>query len=128
MKTEIKEQWIKDLRDPSRRQTTGKLRDEFGAQCCLDVLCEQAVAAGIIDAPQYDKDLEAYIYVWDSGKSETYETLPQPVVDWAEVGDNNPELWYTENGDEQWNSLAVLNDEEHKTFPEIADIIESSNL
>lgn len=147
MKPEIKNQWVKDLRDPARKQTEGHLRNKWGGQCCLDVLCEQAVTAGIIDPPVLDASLgDIYVYYWDGGRCQQFETLPDPVIEWADLPDGNPDVEFedpdfeydketpdaTEDfyGNKQFDSncLAELNDGRHFDFPTIANIIENSDL
>jgi hypothetical protein len=84
MKAEIKEQWLKDLRSGDFAQVEGTLSDGEG-YCCLGVLCEQAVKAGVIektptpDGVKYGNDVE---FSWGA--------LPQPVIDWAELDSVDP--------------------------------------
>jgi hypothetical protein len=122
MDAEIKAQWVSALRETGRRQGTGKLRDGYGAQCCLDVLCELAVKADVIDNPVLMTSLDTYIYVYDDGDSqrEEWEVLPEPVMAWAEFEISDPIL--------DGSCLSCWNDDANLSFQEIADLIEGSDL
>ena len=147
----IKAEWIRRLREEGRKQTTGHLRNEAGGQCCLDVLCEMAVEAGVIGAPSLDKDLGTYTYRYEREDFDQpgveAECLPPPVVEWAGVPDSNPDVEFDnpryegpdpENPNEAFDvygeparsndCLAEINDTWQFTFPQIAQIIESSTL
>ena len=54
MNRDIKQQWITDLTSGQYRQGTGYLTQEYDGgevvDCCLGVLCRQAVRAGVVDA------------------------------------------------------------------------------
>jgi hypothetical protein len=96
----------------------GKTKDEF---CCLGVLCDLAVDAGVIKAPK----LKARD--WSEGEQFAYgqnnaTSLPPTVRKWAGLKDDCG-AFVTELGDS--NTLAELNDEGTK-FKEIAKIIESN--
>ena len=127
MKAEIKEQWLKDLRSGDFAQVEGTLSDGEG-YCCLGVLCEQAVNAGVIektptpDGVKYGNETE---FSWGA--------LPQPVIDWAGLESPDPMVsglisyedmegeTYTEDTLEH---LSSWNDEHHRDFNAIADLIE----
>lgn len=128
MDAEIKVQWVSALRQDGRRQTTGKLRDEWGAQCCLDVLCELAVDAGIISEPVFDAEIDCYVYSHsskDGVRLNEFEVLPSPVILWAGLGGPDPEAHSQKYGT---HSLAHFNDELELDFTEIANVIEASEL
>lgn len=119
MKREIAERWIAALRSGKFNQTTGVLHrtKEHGKDaegyCCLGVLCELAVAEGVITS-RVDSfgDLVAY------GPSGHTGFLPEAVDAWAELTKGyDPVLSSGE-------SLSVLNDD-GKSFTEIADVIEA---
>ena len=126
MKADIKEQWVKDLRSGDYSQVEGTLSDGEG-YCCLGVLCEQAVRAGVIektatpDGVRYGTETE---FSWGA--------LPDPVVKWAELESVDPVVSFVDEyqvGDETFTddlheNLSSVNDEHKKTFPEIADLIE----
>lgn len=118
MNKEIKARWIAALRDPKAKQTTGKLGEVDGGRCCLGVLCDIAVADGVIAPPiPYGRELKY---------AGSYHALPDEVITWAGLN----ELHYSEaaNPRVQDSHLADWNDNYEKTFPEIADMIEGSDL
>lgn len=140
----IREQWLTDLEDGTRTQGTGYLRGKSGNQCCLDVLCEQAVKAGVIAEPvlQY-YDSNAFHYHWNDGEGrERLEDglLPQPVISWAGLEDNNPKVHYMRPYDPDIDEddyepdpagmyeLAELNDSLGLSFKEIANLIRNEAL
>lgn len=121
MNPEIKAQWVADLRSGEFEQGTELLNME-GKFCCLGVLCDQAVKAGVI------RQSERYGRVTYDG---TDTILPTSVRKWAGLPDgnthddaNNPEVIV----DNHAIGLAELNDGadgyERHTFAEIADLIE----
>ena len=123
MNSEIKKEWVSDLRDGTRRQGKDQLRNKYGRQCCLDVLCEQAVRKGIIAEPVLDD--RGYVYNWKNDNyedCEEYEVLPSIVMEWAELTAPNPAVWY--NGD--LKELSYLNDDLEEDFETIAGLIEES--
>lgn len=146
----IKAEWVRRLREPYRKQGAGKLRNVDGGQCCLDILCEMAVEAGVISPPTLDKELGVFVYNYHvegvAEPAEESETLPPPVVAWSGTPDMNPDVEF-ENpryegpaapdeppfdafGEPRRSNdcLAELNDTWQFTFPEIAQIIEDSDL
>ena len=105
----VAKQWVEALRSGKIKQSQGHLAEGDG-RCCLGVLCDLAIKAGVI--PRY---------------SPSSCFLPQEVTDWA--GLNGRDGSYERNGAQF--TLAEDNDgNKHagiagKTFAEIADIIES---
>lgn len=131
MDKQVKAEWVKALRSGEYEQTQGKLhrteaeekpgRDFPPGYCCLGVLCDLAVKAGVIDAPR------------DSGEgSEMYAGedffLPADVQDWAGLPYNPA----TTARDQEDYKLSELNDGEACsgerfepfTFEQIAQLIE----
>lgn len=108
MNREIAEKWIETL--PKYMQTTEQLGFK-AMRCCLGVLCDMAVEAGVIPAPTIESN-GIHVYAGQT------VTLPAPVRRWAEMASNNGT--YFENGAEY--SLAVDNDD-GMPFSEIAVII-----
>lgn len=47
MNQEIKARWVQGLRDPALVQGFGALRTEDNKQCCLNILMQEAVDAGV---------------------------------------------------------------------------------
>lgn len=90
------------------------------AYCCLGVLCELAVKAGVVEGRQTDT---GYRY----GTADDFDKfhaesgiLPEAVRVWADINDYNP----TFSTDDGTHSAAYLNDKMNCKFPEIADLID----
>lgn len=113
MNQEIKNKWVAALRSGDYRQGKNALRKgEY--HCCLGVLCEIAVAEGVVQQGIDHHGDSLY------GPDEEYSFLPREVIKWSGFEVRNPYVEY--EGDT--HSLAGLNDK-GKTFSEIADIIEA---
>lgn len=124
---EIVAEWLKRLRSGTTEQTRGALGINE-KRCCLGVLADMAVEAGVIDSPttkkqslyseetQRDVEVEALLYDGETGY------LPASVARWAGMkgtkGSFNPvsSPYYA-------TDLASCNDRKC-TFPQIADLIE----
>lgn len=115
MNQEIKAKWIADLRSGKFPQTRGALNqleastvgDPPVGFCCLGVLCEQAVSAGLI------AKREMSIFA-DYGPHSSVSSLPVMVRTWAGI-DSATE-----------NTLIDMNDGARSSFAEIADWIEAN--
>ena len=119
MKTEIKNQWLAALRSGEYVQGKNALGlkvDDTVEYCCLGVLCDLAVQAGVIPAPEIHRN-SALEY----GFADERYTLPLEVRDWAEL--DSVDVWVRVDGVEV--ALPQLNDVEGLTFNELADIIEA---
>ncbi len=115
MDQRIKDDWVALLRYGGLKQETGNLRNMKATSfCCLGVLCELAKTEGVVE--RYgDTDYEGEDKDGDS--SHGFGVLPDVVMEWAGLEYDNPTP-------KDWNkTLSTLNDN-GKTFPEIADIIE----
>ena len=118
----IKAQWISGLRSGEYVQGKGALSRD-GRLCCLGVLCEQAVKAGVISKLAVNNS----VYYGDSQEG---SVLPDSVREWAGMPDtgiysNNPHVTLDDGGNA---SLAELNDGERygeHTFRQIADLIDA---
>lgn len=113
MNPEIKEQWISALRSGDYVQGTGWLRSADNKYCCLGVLCELAVGAGVITCNTVEWSETFY-----QGNS---TVLPIEVEKWAEIGSC---LGSFEGMIEGTCSLAHLNDSGFYDFSQIANVIE----
>lgn len=134
MNPEIKARWLAALRSGEYIQGHQRLRDGDG-YCCLGVLCEIAVADGIV---QREGD-EGYVSVENCGDSSNTH-LPISVASWASVdfmgdiarikGEACPDA-----GDDPHCGnpgcarcdivrLVELNDEKGYSFEQIAEVIE----
>jgi hypothetical protein len=143
------EKWAEALESGEYKQVNGKLSDGEGF-CCLGVLCEIAVAEGVIEpavkGPEHDNilcncgDHDAAMF-YDG----VYLTPSAKVADWA-FGDGahaNPELDTGEDAplvddDEYsgydgpypfpWENATSLNDGHGWTFPQIAAAVRRTFL
>ena len=126
MNEEIKADWLTALRSGEYRQGKGSLKSQ-GMQgdglsyCCLGVLCELAVKAGIVENSKVDED--AFIHTFDGH----FTYLPPEVAAWA--GINREGRIYLEGDSSGYSDrlasvdLAELNDYK-LDFAGIADVIE----
>lgn len=126
MKPEIKAQWVQALRSGDYKQGQGRLvrrgyayeRDGQVTHCCLGVLCELAVKAGVTE-----RDVNPVLGIVGyraPGSSISVSTyLPETVRQWAEIEASDPVAGtYT---------LSDWNDGTHAAvadFDEIANLIE----
>jgi hypothetical protein len=123
MKPEIKAQWLADLRSDKFPQINGRLSDGEG-YCCLGVLCEQAVKAGVVT-----KTKTAYGAVYGNDDSRSEAVLPRAVLEWAGLEDADPTVTLVvedeDYGPEETTvGLSEANDDYGKTFRAIADLID----
>ncbi len=115
MRKDIGQRWVTLLRSGKFRQARGGLHDRrTDSFCCLGVLCELAVADGVILPKHPSPGTNYSAYVNSTG------LLPEAVRDWAGAKDYSPAL----AGDAA-PSLAGLNDD-GVSFDEIADLIEAN--
>lgn len=135
MKAAIKAQWLADLRSGDFKQGKGALNvvepDGSHLFCCLGVLCEQAVKAGVIDPPTHDTFANTMRYPdpWPDFPGNTnVGTLPLKVVQWAGLSDldnpHNPIIARGDVGDDIYAGEA--NDALDWSFDQIADAIEAN--
>jgi hypothetical protein len=118
---EIREQWVAALRSGEYEQGQGALNSD-GKFCCLGVLCELAVNAGVTTRA-YNDNGET---VWASyGPCFEAHILPYDVRQWAALDSGDPGVRL---GDGDFPTLAELNDGDHDypqySFAQIADLIE----
>lgn len=120
MRGEIKERWISELRSGNYTQGEISLKsvDDDGVirHCCLGVLCDMAVEAGVIKLERVTESRG----LWAFGGSQT-SGMPEEVMEWAGM------QGLTELGHGPWGEggLANRNDQGHP-FPKIADFIEEN--
>jgi hypothetical protein len=147
MKQDIKERWVAALRSGEYKQAEGYLsaitRHDDGSlkevvgHCCLGVLCEIAVADGIIGKRVYAGSDSCMIY----GSGSETGALPPQVQQWAGLESADPNITYTHTCDEECDemctdahdlgdgqeynrSLSNLNDDLKLDFNQIAGLIE----
>jgi hypothetical protein len=107
----IVSKWVKALHSGKYTQGKRKLHYKYRGTdkyCCLGVLCDLAVKAKVIPAPE--KSGTTFLYDDNDG------SLTAPVMEWAGLADAT--------GDFIGGSLAAMNDD-GKKFSTIAKIIES---
>lgn len=133
MDATIKKAWVKNLRSGQYRKGRGFLAQKSASAttgdkfCCLGVLCDMAVQAGVIPAPvetetvDYDgMDIRAYLYEKNEG------SLPEAVRKWAGMTSTDVEY----RG--QVVALVSLNDGDEcegikpMSHRKIADLIDAS--
>lgn len=110
MLNDVAKEWVKALRSGDYKQGIHSLHNLDDSFCCLGVLCDLAVEAGVARESK-------------SGKEIGYEAdgfyaslLPPSVAKWAGLR--------TRQGNSFAHSLVYLNDD-GRPFTEIADVIES---
>jgi hypothetical protein len=131
MNADIRARWTAALRSGDYQQAKGALRRDGDGRCCLGVLCDLAVADGIIEPPSYDDHDDVWEYTAD-GES---LVLPAAVYRWAGINTRQDELSREnalanpivtvddDGGSLEARALATLNDDGW-TFPQIADAID----
>lgn len=121
LKSDVRKQWVDALRSGEYKQGAGLLRRDPSKlspeprYCCLGVLCDLAVQAGIVQAKT--RNGTTY-YGDDRGKSATQ--LPPTVQAWA--GLRTP----TGEGLPNGLDLVRVNDAGSMSFNRIAELIEST--
>jgi hypothetical protein len=134
MRPEVKEKWLNALRSGEYQQgsdalkiTSSEADDAPAEYCCLGVLCDLAVKAGVIDEPVYDVTRD---WVYGDDKETSWTSLPETVSRWAglvsedgyDISDPYVRVPHPRGG-EVSRSLSSINDS-GKTFEDIAQIIE----
>ena len=121
---EIKADWLTALRSGEYKQGKGFLKNSLGGiaqYCCLGVLCELAVKAGVVEKSEVDED--EYVYTFDGQSS----YLPPKVATWADIHYQGKLYRESDTGsisDRRVSvDLAGLNDYK-LDFAGIADVIE----
>lgn len=121
MNKDVKEKWVRALRSGEYEQTGGALAKptDLGGinYCCLGVLCELAVAEGVVTR-HMTNPISRMAYINYGNRRETQE-LPDEVIEWAGLIGRDPSI---QDGDEP-SSLAFANDG-GMNFDQIADLIE----
>lgn len=140
----IKAKWVEDLNSGNFPKGVGRLhkvrRDAFDRDkvehsfCCLGVLCEQAVAAGVADRTLIgNEEFGHYVYhpagtEYTEGIDSNSNYLPAFVKQWAGLNDANPRVDTPTDVDVKDYgtrvSVATLNDEVYGSFDKIAELVE----
>src|SRR5689334_11788613 len=108
MNKEVKDQWVAALRSGEYEQGKGTLQED-GKFCCLGVLCELAVKAGVTTSEPREGG-STVIYGGADDPNTAYP--PAAVIKWAEMDGPNP---YVPFEHEKWEKsdrapLTALND------------------
>jgi hypothetical protein len=124
VRREVRDLWTAALRSGRYEQTTGKLTrldDDDGqpmACCCLGVLCEVALEAGV-ELNLFSSEYGTRYYDHEDN------FLPDRVRNWAGLNTGDPEVTRTRVDDTPvTSSLSFVNDEVRLSFERIADLIE----
>ena len=125
MNSQVKEKWIAALRSGEYQQGINSLRSNQGF-CCLGVLCD-------LYAKEHNENWEhvnAYSEQNTKAEDSWYfqeetQFLPEKVMNWAQLEDNNPEVEILDKDDNllEYEVLSHMNDV-GKSFSIIADVIE----
>ena len=137
MNQEIQALWTGALRSGDYTQGSGVLKTQTGSFCCLGVLCELAVQAGVIPPVAEIKSLDAPDLTIDYQYGSETGVLPNAVQEWAGLNDSEgtyemTDAEMTERYGKSWDgatdyrktSLINANDSYGKSFEQIADLIE----
>jgi hypothetical protein len=117
MHKHIADELTMNLRSGEFEQGRNRLRSVEGKFCCLGVLCEMAVKAGVIPpATLFRKYTDAYTY-GASFDDSSMSVLPDAVRDWAGMNSSTGEFGI------DGETLTVLNDR-GESFNDIADRID----
>ena len=131
MNQDIKDQWLIALRSGDYEQgTRSGLHSRDEKFCCLGVLCDLAVKAGVLPKAVQVNAYENYEYRDTDPKRLDNDQpslnggyAPYEVVQWAGLSDCNPPMTVP-NG--KWSdSLALLNDSGNYDFAALANLIEA---
>lgn len=129
--------WTTALRSGQYPQTTGLLcrtGDQRSFQCtcpscvkrtagycCLGVLCELAVAAGIVERSNVDDETAPHA-AYGIGGDWSARALPSAVMRWAGLSSDDPAVVLPDGSSE---TLSCCNDVNRMTFLAIADVIDA---
>lgn len=111
-------EWVAALRSGKYQQGLSALRRVDNTFCCLGVACEIAGVPCVLS--EGDHKMVTYFY----GAERRTGALPAEAQEWLGIDTSNPLVNYYGGV----RLLYSLNDSEHLTFPEIADLIEQTYL
>lgn len=125
MNSQVKEKWVAALRSGEYQQGNNSLRSNQGF-CCLGVLCD-------LYAKEHSQDWE-YVNAYSEQNTKAKDSwsfqeetqfLPEKVMNWAQLEDNNPEVEILDKDGNliQHEILSMMNDD-GVSFSIIADVIE----
>jgi len=117
MKAEIRDAWADALESGEYEQGIGSLTSVVNGKeqhCCLGVLCQLAVKAGVIPEPEGSPTGARLLY----GKEGENSFLPLEVQEWAGAEERT---WFNYN--DELRGADWLNDIAELRFPEIAALV-----
>jgi hypothetical protein len=121
----IRNAWVDALESGNYEQDQNRLVTVYGGSarhCCLGVLCELAVEAGILER---NYDHESYVAALPDGSdAEYHSSLPEVVSRWAGLWTDDPVV--DVDGDGTRHPLSNCNDVIGLNFTEIAQLIRTS--
>src|SRR5580692_6183029 len=82
-KQKVQRKWVRALRSGKYQQGRSKLHNLENQFCCLGVLCDLAVKAGVISTPLVDSSVGSYSY------EDAAYYLPVAVRTWSGVRDSS---------------------------------------
>lgn len=123
MNPEVKALWLEALRSGHYDQGVGNLKagdPDNPAYCCLGVLCELAVSAGVIKPGERREDALNDPAYYFSGQN---EFLPAEVMTWANIDSSNGTY---EDTNDYYMADQCLTDHNDNgmSFTHLADLIE----
>jgi hypothetical protein len=121
----VRDAWADALESGDYEQDHNRLVTVYGGSarhCCLGVLCELAVEAGILER---NYDHESYVAALPDGSdAEYHSSLPEVVSRWAGLWTDDPVVETDEHGSR--HTLSRCNDVIGLNFTEIAQLIRTS--
>jgi len=130
---EVFAEWMRRLRSGDYKQVDGVLCrvDDSGdrSYCCLGVLTEMAVEAGLVREVITADSLGVYYVNSEDPMESDNAGLLRPVRKWADVASLAGNIYRgkpTEGETKMPNSLAGANDGWHWSFSQIADLAEEN--
>lgn len=121
MNRQIRDRWIAALRSGQYEQGQGALNDG-GRFCCLGVLCELAVADGVLARKTSGNDSLVRYVVPGDPQQEATGALPPAVRQWAGINGGDGDIMMSA-GPRRFGVIE-LNDLDHATFDQIATVVE----
>lgn len=120
----IKAQWVEALRSGEYKQGKSKLHlVEENTYCCLGVLCELAVKAGVTTSQVVSLPGYGPVTFYGPEGSRRDDLLPRDVMEWAGIGKAAPAV-PTEANPNYYIKLSHRNDTDDWDFTAIANVIE----
>lgn len=116
------ETWVSALRSGEYEQGLNRLKTATGKFCCLGVACD------VSGLGTWEGENPAYVTPSESlGAAES--VMPEPVQEWLGIHEGDPGVRVQEEGGgTRYRNLSGLNDVDHLSFAQIADVIESEWL